>query len=174
MWHISALRDLLRSICLKATFIFRSVCIKIALIFQVCAVGKLRYLVLGLIIYDVYIVYFAVLTPVGIKRSRIWSLLYLLFLVQNSSHLIAHHWGKVGNLQCCYRGAPCSPSWSSCSRLRQQLLQSFLLLLKGLPQELMEAFYFDIVWEWHVLCAFDARPSCWWTTGPPYGWTTSL
>ena len=30
-------------------------------------------------------------------------------------------------------------------RRRQHLLQSFLLLLKGLPQEWMEASYFDIV-----------------------------
>ena len=44
---------------------------------------------------------------------------------------------------------------SSCYRMPAQ----------GFPQELMETFYFDIVWVWHVLCAFGARPSWWWTSG---------
>ena len=44
---------------------------------------------------------------------------------------------------------------SSCYRMPAQ----------GFPQELMETFYFDIVWVWHVLCAFGTRPSWWWTSG---------
>ena len=40
----------------KATFTWKCM-LRIALIIKVCAVGKLRYLVLGLIIYDVYFVF---------------------------------------------------------------------------------------------------------------------
>ena len=106
------------------------------------------------------------------RRPALWLLVGVLFrqLFYNYSTSVfgwipchMEQWDSQGSVGWCL---DCEGSRASRADHVQDLGSScYRMPAQGFPQELMETFYFDIVWVWHVLCAFGTRPSWWWTSG---------